>query len=72
MHTTIGLYTAIHFLIGMVEYLKIVKGDYFHWRTDCPNYPIKGIDTILTFKKRPSHLQPCPKCQKLEDEKGSE
>jgi hypothetical protein len=56
----------------MIEYLKAVNENYYHWRADCPDYPMKERDTILTFKKKPSHLQPCPKCQKLEDEKGTE
>jgi len=53
----------------MVEYVKKVNEEYFHWRKDCPDYPLKERDTILTYKKRPTHLQPCPKCQELEEGK---
>jgi hypothetical protein len=66
------IYCVSQILNVMVEYLKIVKEDYYHWRTDCPDYPMKGRNTMLIFKKKPTHVQPCPKCQKLEDDKGSE
>jgi hypothetical protein len=60
----------------MVEYVvrvHVKQGnleEYYHWRKECPDYPERGRETVLIFKKRPSHIQPCPKCSQLDEESG--
>jgi hypothetical protein len=59
----------------MTVYVKVAhskgsdKGKHYHWRTDCPDYPKKEIDTILTYQKKPTNIQPCPKCTDLDRKK---
>jgi hypothetical protein len=45
---------------------KSVEGEYYHWHNECPDYPKRGKETILIFKKKPTHIPPCPKCAKLD------
>jgi hypothetical protein len=60
----------------MTIYVKIAnregsdKGEYYHWRTDCSDYPQKGKATILTFQKKPTNITPCPKCTQLDKKKN--
>jgi len=59
----------------MTEYLKRVhserldQGKYYHWNTDCPDYPQRGKETVLMFKKEPTHIPACPKCIELDKKK---
>jgi hypothetical protein len=61
----------------MVEYLKSVKskkedqGDYYHWNTNCPDYPNKSNEAVLIFKTRPQHIIPCTKCNELDKKEKS-
>jgi hypothetical protein len=56
----------------MVEYVKRVRVkkpgqvEYYHWHIECPDYPKRGEETVLIFKKKPSHIKPCPKCVQLD------
>jgi hypothetical protein len=61
----------------MTEYVKRVKKEqadqqFYHWHEECPNYPIRGKETILIFKNKPQHVLPCPKCTELGTKKTNE
>jgi len=66
------LYVISQLSLLMVEYVKKVHSEqsegeeYYHWHKDCPDYPLRGKETILIFKNKPSHIQPCPKCTQLD------
>jgi len=58
----------------MAEYVKRVRGEkkdqeeFYHWNKDCSKYPKRGRETVLIFKKRPSHIPPCPECTELDNQ----
>jgi hypothetical protein len=70
------IYSLEELSILMSLYVKRVqseqadKGKYYHWHSKCPEYPQRGKETILIFKKRPTHLPPCPKCSQLDNKKN--
>ena len=60
------------FDVIMVEYVKTVnikdeeQKEYYHWHTECPDFPLKERESVLIFKVEPLHLTPCPKCIELD------
>jgi hypothetical protein len=36
---------------------KTDQEEYYHWHTDCPDYPRRRMETILIFKKK--RARPC-------------
>ena len=61
----------------MTEYVKRLhrrqpdQEEYYHWKTDCPDYPRRGKEIIMIFPDKPPHIPPCPKCTQLDrDEKN--
>jgi hypothetical protein len=59
----------------MAGYVKRVhseksdKEEYYHWHNECLDYPQRGKETILIFKKKPTHIPQCPKCTQLDSKK---
>jgi len=55
--------------IVMPEYVKRVYGEdkRWHWNPDCPDYPIRGKETVLMLSNTPKGVV-CPKCLEVQRE----
>jgi len=76
MHVMLYIITQLSVL--MAEYVKRVhrrqpdQEEYYHWKTDCPDYPRRGKETLMIFKNEPLHIQPCPRCTQLDKDERSQ
>jgi hypothetical protein len=56
----------------MAEYVKRLQRrqpdqeEYYHWKTDCPDYPRRGKEILMIFPDKPLHIPPCPRCTQLD------
>ena len=61
----------------MTEYLKRLhrrqpdQEEYYHWKTDCPDFPRRGKKIIMIFQNKPLHFSPCLKCTQLDKDEKS-